>query len=59
MQSEVGERIEKGTAERMAGTIDGGFVSGDSVSFCSKVSGVEMFCFIRWSVTLTAAEFAV
>jgi hypothetical protein len=49
------ERIEKKRAERMAGTIDGDFVAGDSVSFCSEVSGVEVFCFAQGSVRLTAA----
>jgi hypothetical protein len=39
MKSETGERIETGRTDRMAGTID-----GDSVSFCLKVSGVEVFC---------------
>jgi hypothetical protein len=28
----------------MAGAIDGDFVTGDSLSFCSEVSGVETFC---------------
>jgi hypothetical protein len=28
----------------MAGTIDVDFVTGDSASFCSEVSGVEVFC---------------
>jgi hypothetical protein len=41
----------------MAGTIDGDFIMGDSVSFCLKVYGVEVFCFVRLSVTLTAAGF--
>jgi hypothetical protein len=44
MKSETGERIEKGRAERMAGSIDGDLVTSDSVSFYSDVSGVEMFC---------------
>jgi hypothetical protein len=57
MKSETGERIEKGRAERMAGTVDGDFVSGDSVSFCSEVSGAEVFCFDCWSVALTAGGF--
>jgi hypothetical protein len=39
MKSETGERIQTGRTERVAGTID-----GDSVSFCSKVSAVEVFC---------------
>jgi hypothetical protein len=56
-KSETGERIEKGRAERMAGAIDGDLVTGDSVSFCSEISGVEVFCFVRRSVTLTAAGF--
>jgi mitochondrial fission protein ELM1 len=45
MKSETGERIEKGRAERMAGTIDSAVVTTDSVSFCSEASGVEVFCF--------------
>jgi hypothetical protein len=28
----------------MAGATDGDFVTDDSVSFCSEVSGVEMLC---------------
>jgi hypothetical protein len=47
MKSETGERIEKGRAERIAGAIDGDFVAGDSVSFCSEVSGIKEFCFVR------------
>jgi hypothetical protein len=34
MKSEMGERIEKGRAERMTGSIDGDFARGDSVFFC-------------------------
>jgi hypothetical protein len=37
MKSETRARIEKGRAERMAGTIEGDFITGDSVSFCSEV----------------------
>jgi hypothetical protein len=54
-KSETGERIEKGRVERMTGAVDCDLVTGDSVSFCSEVSGVEMLYFVRWSVTLTAA----
>jgi hypothetical protein len=57
MKSETRERIQKGRVERMAGTIDGDFITGDFVSVCSEVSGVGVFCFVRWSVTLTAAGF--
>jgi hypothetical protein len=46
MKSETGKSIEKGRAERMAGSIIGDFDTGDSVSLCWEVSGVEMFCFI-------------
>jgi hypothetical protein len=55
MKPETGERLEKGRAERMAGTIDGDFTTGDSVFFCLEVSVVEGFCVVRWSVTLMAA----
>jgi hypothetical protein len=57
MKSKTGERIEKGRAERMTGTIDGDFVTDDSVSFCFEVSGMEVFCFAWWSVALTAVGF--
>jgi hypothetical protein len=46
MKLETGERIEKAGVTRMAGTIDGDFDTGDSVSFCSQVSGIELFCFL-------------
>jgi hypothetical protein len=43
MKSETGERIEKGRAERMAGTIDGDLVTSDSVSFYSEVLVLKYF----------------
>jgi hypothetical protein len=42
--AETEERFEKGRAERMTETFDGDFLTGDSVSFCSEVSGVEVIC---------------
>jgi hypothetical protein len=54
-KSATGGIIQKGRAERMTGTIDGNFVTGDSVSFWWEVSGAEMLSFVRRSVTLTAA----
>jgi hypothetical protein len=59
LKSETGQRIKNGRAERIAGTIDDDFVTGDSLSFCSEVPGVEVFCFVRWSVTLTVADFTI
>jgi hypothetical protein len=43
VKSETGKRTEKARAERMAGAIDGDFVTDDSVSFCSEVSGTKGF----------------
>jgi hypothetical protein len=57
MKSKTGEGIEKGRAERMAGTIDSDFFTRDSVSFCFKVSSPEVFCFVWWSAMLTAPGF--
>jgi hypothetical protein len=40
-KSERKERAEEGRVEGIAGTIDGDFVAGDSVSSRSGVSGIE------------------
>jgi hypothetical protein len=46
-KSETGKRIETGRSQRMLSALDGDFVTGDSISFCPEVSGIEVFCFVR------------